>query len=638
MDPRLLGYYNDELHFIRESAAEFARDNPRVARRLALEGLGDDSECPDPHVERLLEGFAYLAARIQLKLQARFPQLSHQLLNVLHPQLLAPLPSATIVELQPDTSAGALQAGYPVPRGTGINGRSLSRNHTPCRFVTAHDVCLRPVEIAEVRYLAGAAALDAAGIPHDATARAAVRIRIRVLPGFTFAGLPLDELTFHMAGSPDVASRLHEQVLANATAVSVLALGNGPVATPVAGGGPPGPVGFADEEAMLPPARASFRGYRLLQEYVMLPERYRFFRVPLSLPDAGRENWSALDIAIVLDRADPMLERKLAVEHLRLHCVPAVNLFRRMADRMRADPAYAEQHVVADRNRPLDFEIYAVEQVTAYRGEHNERAQIRPVYALTHGAAREPDAVWYSINREPRLETSSSRRQFSTRGRYVGTECFIAFSCLNGDAALKTQVDVDIDAWCTNRDLPLLLGANAVTTEFRLDSAAPVSAVRCLMEPSFPRASLVFGDQDGRRDTAWRLVSFLSLNHLALSERGPEEGAALLRELLELHLGGDGTDLNLKQQVEGIRRVDYRPMVARLPGEGPIAFGRGLAVTIHVDEDRYEGLGVMPIGAVLEQLLARQVSINSCVQVTLRSTSRGEIKRWPVRAGGLGVL
>src|SRR5262250_905292 len=126
MDPRLLRHYNSELRFMREMGAEFAREFPKVAGRLGLEGF----ECADPYVERLLEGFSFLAARVQLKLEAQFPRFTEHLLEMVYPNYIAPWPSMGVVQLSPDATGGTPAEGLPVPRGTVLRSR-LGRGEQP---------------------------------------------------------------------------------------------------------------------------------------------------------------------------------------------------------------------------------------------------------------------------------------------------------------------------------------------------------------------------------------------------------------------------------------------------------------------------------------------------------------------------
>jgi type VI secretion system protein ImpG len=635
MDPRLLGFYNDELTYIRETAAEFSREYPRVARRLSLEGLGEGQACPDPYVERLLEGFAFLAARIQLKRHARYPELCHQLLEVLHPGFLAPLPSCTVLEFTPDPKAGSLQAGYRIPGGAFVDGQVTARAQAPCRFRTGHTVHLRPLEVAEIRYFAGAASLKSAGLPPLQGARAAVRIRLRTLGPFSLPLVPLGEFDFFVKAPPDVATRLYEQLLAQATESQMIAGRDGTSLAVLWKSGGPEPLGLRDDEALLPVTRDAFQGYRLLQEYFMLPERLQFLRIGTAQLTAAPATATHLDLLVGLDRVDPVLERQLDSSHLRLHCTPAINLFPRSLDRITLDPAQTEQQLVADRSRALDFEVHSVERVRLYGGGGRAGVEVPPVYRLPQGKDRGATGPYYTIQRRPRLEATQGR-QGSARGRYVGTDTFVAVSRWRNNGQSVERAEIDIGALCTNRALPMGLGTNTVTSQFRLEGSAPVASVQCLVEPSIPRTAPVFNDGVAREGASWRFVSHLTLNHLALSGTASGDAAAFLREMLALY--ADGADVSLQKQVEGLTGVEYSPIVARIPGAGPITYGRGLAVTLNVDESCFEGLGAMPLATVLAQFLARLVSINAFVRTTLRSSTRGEIKVWPPRVGTLGLL
>nr|MCU0808986.1 type VI secretion system baseplate subunit TssF [Candidatus Contendobacter sp.] len=178
---------------------------------------------------------------------------------------------------------------------------------------------------------------------------------------------------------------------------------------------------------------------------------------------------------------------------------------------------------------------------------------------------------------------------------------------------------------CTNRDLPLHMPVGLGQTDFTLASGAPVRAVRCLAGPTKPRPSHAQGD------TAWRLISHLSLNYLSLADTDARQGAVALRELLALY--GDLAEAAVRKQIDGVNSVQAVPVTRRAPIPGPIAFARGLEVTVNLDEAAFEGSGIFLLGSVLEQFFAKYASINSFTETVVKSTERGEIIRWPARIG-----
>jgi type VI secretion system protein ImpG len=143
--------------------------------------------------------------------------------------------------------------------------------------------------------------------------------------------------------------------------------------------------------------------------------------------------------------------------------------------------------------------------------------------------------------------------------------------------------------------------------------------------PSEPRPSQAFGS------TSWRLVSHLSLNYLSLVDAGDGQGAAALRELL--HLYGDLGSATARREIEGVRSVSSAPITRRLPGDGPMSFGRGIEVSVDCDERSFDGASVFLLGAVLERFFAKYVSLNSFTETVIKSPQRGEIMRWPARPG-----
>lgn len=618
MDPRLLDYYNRELQFVREMGAEFAQAYPRIAARLGVDGL----ECADPYVERLLEGFAFLTARVQMKLDARHPDFTQHLMEMVYPHFLNPTPSCAIVELMPDMKEGSLQGGHPIPRGTILRSPLQKGERTACEMRTAHDVTLWPVAVSEAKYLSGSGALSSQGIAVDGQARTAIRLRLKVSGGLSFKALPLDSLTFHLKATPDIAHRVLEQVVADCVGVYVRSTRQGsPVrflpASSVR------QAGLEDSEALLPVTRQSFQGYRLLQEYFAFPERFLFFSLN-DLSSALREcEGDEIEIYLAMSRTQSALENALDASHFRLYCTPVVNLFPRALDRVHVTPDETEHHLVPDRNRPMDFEIHSIQSLEGVAANGESIARILPLYSVGHGAGGDGTA-YYTLQRRQRL-LSTRQQQSGARSAYIGSECFVSLV----DAAQRSLSgeirQLDGIALCTNRDLPVQLTTGQSRTDFSVDGGGPLESVRCIAGPSYPRQSPAFGD------TAWRLISHLSLNYLSLVEQSPEAGAGLLRDMLALY--ANPNDAAARRQVEGVRSISYAPVVRRIPIPGPISYGRGLEISVTLDDASFEGASLIALGSVLERFFARYVSLNSFTQMRLKSSARGSLKTWPVRVG-----
>ncbi len=620
MDPRLLDYYNNELAHVREMGAEFAREFPKVAARLGMEGV----EVADPYVERLLEGFAFISARVQLKIDAEFPRFTQHLLEILFPQYLAPMPSCMIVELQPDPGDPALLTGFALPRGASIRSIIPRGEQTACEFRTAHALKLWPLRVAAARYFTYANDLPLGALGLTSQVRGGARIKLAMACETPFSALKCDELSFYIAGAEDVASSLHELAVGHPVGALVMSTDSPPRVLARLPASAIRADGFDDDQALLPYDRRSFQGYRLLREYFALPQRFRYVKVSgLAQAWAGLDSREA-ELVLLFARGDPSLEPVIDESHFALHTTPVVNAFRRRADRVHLSEGRFEHHLVVDRARPMDFEVLAIHDLRGLTDDGSGDVDLRPFYGdLVHH-----DSVgakgFYTMRREPRMLSERQRRQ-GTRSGYIGTEIFLAVVDEREAPYPLALKQLAADVLATNRDLPLLLpigSLNALT----LDETAPVLGLKVHKAPTRPRATVAEGDY------AWRLLSHLSLNYLSLLD-GNRDGAAAaaLRELLVLY--ADMAEPASRRQAESVSRVSARPVIRRMPVAGPIAFGRGLDIDLTLDESAFGGAGGFILGTVLERLLARHVSINSFTQVRLLSESRGEVARWPARSG-----
>ncbi len=620
MEPRFLRHYNRELQYIREMGAEFAQEFPKIAGRLGLEGF----ECADPYVERLLEGFAFLAARIQFKLDAEFPRFTQHLLEAVYPHYLAPTPSMAVVQLQPDLTEGALAEGFTVPRDSILRGILGKGDRTACEYRTAHNVSLWPLQLTKAEYLPTGATLARAGIPDIPGSRAGIRLCLRTTAGLTFNKIALDTLNLYVRGSEELPMHIYEQLFANGSAVVVRPSKRTSTWHEVLDKRHVKRVGFGDEEALLPIGPQSFQGYRLLHEYFSFPARFMFVELTGLASAVQRCEETEMEVVVVLDRSDPDLEDVLDVSHFALFSTPAINLFPKRADRIHLDARQHEYHLVPDRTRPMDLEVHSVNRVLGHGTRPEHEQAFHPLYALQETGVHRQRRAYYVVRRERRM-LSARQRLKGPRSSYVGSEMFLTLVDADEAPYSPDLKQLSLSVLCTNRDLPLHMPVGKGKTDFTLESGAPVDAVRIVSGPSAPRTSWAEGDP------TWRLISHLTPNYLSLLDKDDEQGAAALRELLTLY--SDVGDAASRSQIEGVRSVQSVPVTRRLPLPGPISFGRGLQITVTCDEIAFEGAGVFLLGAVLERYFARYVSINSFTETVLRTVARGEIMRWTTRAG-----
>ena len=606
MVDELLPYYNRELTYIRRLAAEFAEAHPKIAGRLRLSA--DSVE--DPYVARLIEGFAFLNARIRHKLDDDFPELTDALLGVLYPHYLAPIPSMSIVRFasQPD-----LTSPYDLPRGTEIETETVGGES--CVFRTCYPVELWPIQI-EAATLTGRPLVAPAN--HRAGgAVASLRLTLTCMTQeMTFTELGPDRLRFFLRGQPQQVYPLYELIMNNTVSVALADSASDPEPV-ILGPDCIKPVGFDRDEGVLSYPARSFVGYRLLTEYFTFPEKFLFFDITRLSAKTLLEAGNKLEIFLYINRASTDLERSVSEETFALGCTPMVNLFQQQAEPIQLSHAISEYRVVPDARRPAATEVYSVDSVVATSPDGAEVDYV-PFYSVKHANGSEgPQTFWHASRR------SAGRRD-------PGTEVYLSLVDLDFNPAAVSDWVVTIGTTCLNRDLPAKLPYGGGHPQLQLvEGASPVASLTCVTPPT---ATLrpPMGDR-GR----WRLISHLSLNHLSLTDG--EEGVEALRDILKLYDFRDSAET--RAVIDSILSVRSKLGVARAPARDMGAFCRGVDVTVDFDAQRFSGSGLFLLASVLERFLALYCSINSYTRLTATVQGRpGVLRKWPPRAGDRHII
>ncbi len=608
MQDEMWTYYQRELTYIRKLAKDFARKYPKIANRLLLE----ESESQDPHVERLLQGFAFLAARVHRKIDDDFPEVTESLLNILYPHYLAPIPSMSIVLFTPDPAQGMLTGGYTIKRHTTLYSRPI--NGTPCQFRTAYPVTLWPVKVQSLQHKGP----DSLSIwPNNAAA--VIQIELQCVGDSSFFDLDLGELRFHLNGESGLVYKLYELLFNNVVRVELRDGNEGEGAEPLAlPKDALRAVGFDKEEGLLPYPNHSFMGYRLLQEYFTFPEK--FFFVDLRHLKLAKRfgKTDKLKILIFLDQAHPQKDN-IGKDSFLLGCAPIVNLFQKVAEPINLDRTRAEYHLIPDLRRMPAMEVYSVDRVASTVPYLNKIVHYQPFYSYQHAydeETGEEEVFWYAT------------RQVSMEKDDPGTEVYLSLVDLKFQPSLPATETLTAHVTCTNRDLPARLPFGNPQGDFELEGAAPITRIRCLKKPTPTYRPPLKGAAQ------WRLISHLSLNYLSLS--GGESARKALQEILKLYDFKDSA-VN-QQQISGITTVHSDRVVRRVGSGHGGAFARGVKVNVEFDEEKFVGSGVFLLAAVLEKFLGLYVSVNSFSELEITTRQRvvqkkGFLKRWPARAG-----
>lgn len=594
----LLDYYHAELDYLRRSGAEFARQHPRAAARLELGS--EPEECPDPQVERLIESFAFLTGRIHRALDEELPDVAAAMLEVLYPHFLRPVPSMTVARFEPDYTQGKLTTGHVLERGTPLLAQT--DQGIPCRFRTCYPVTLWPVEVAEV----SVESTDRYDWLDDGGIAAVLRVRIKA------AGAPLNgsmgSLRFYLGGDARTAYTLYDLLFSALDGVSIVPDGGGaPVHLPASA---VRPVGFGEDEDVIPwPAHAQ-PAYRLLQEFFAVPRKFLFLDV-----EGLNAHRSTGHFDLVFRLRRPVPERMaVGPQNVQLGCAPVVNLFSRISEPIRVEHRVPEYRLVGDARRERTTEIHSITRVSATSDARDPSRTFEPFYSFSHAAhGRRHTAFWHA------------RRVACERADLPGTDVLLSFVDTEFNPTRPPADTVFAHVLCTNRRLAEALPAGA---PLQVEVAAPLTRLTALhtpteqMEPPVGAAAL------------WRLVSQLSLNHLSLFG---DDGVKVLREILLLYAPYGRESAHA--QIAGIRELRCRRVVRRLGDDAWRGFCRGTEVAVELDEDAFPDRGGFLLATVLDRFFALYAGINSFTQtVLLRNQHEEAWKRWPPMAGTRPVL
>lgn len=596
MANNFLAWFDTELTALRKRASRFALKHPKIAGRLRMTADGID----DPHAERMIQSFAYSAARIRQKLDDDFPELTDTLLEALYPQYLAQIPSMSVLKIDP---ADRMDEVETLPAGFAVDTEPLRGDR--CRFRTTQSVTLAPLAIGDCKLQQPPFAAPPAP---DLTARSCLAVTlVKQRTQMSFADLDLDELVFFIKAPFATAANLYELLLNQALGIAVGAHSDDLNAVRM----PPSalqPTAFEPGTAMLPFPQRSFPGFRLLTEFFALPEKFLFFRVTGLRKALARISGDTVSLYFYLRAPAQQLAKAVDANSLDIHCTPLINLFQQRAEPIHIDQTRHDYDVVPDARRNSTREIHSIVDVSLST-QDGKRVRIHPFFGRKPASTEDSGSAFWAHKRVPNEDGTAFTSQLS-------------FVDMNLNATTVDRYSVaTVSSLCINRSLPELLpfggGQPFLKAVENSDNIGRLSMLR----PPTPTARF---DREG--GSYWRLISSLSLNHLPLTDGDPE----LLKDMLRLYDFRQAQETRV--MIEAIMSVTSIASTARL-NDGAIA--KGIDITITFDDSTVDrGLAYL-FGTVLSHFFGLYSSINTFSRLTVKlSGTVLPVVRFPPRTTG----
>jgi type VI secretion system protein ImpG len=584
-------YYQDELTYLRDLGREFAAAYPAIAPMLAERG--------DPDVERLLEGVAFLTGKIRQKLDDELPEVIHSVAALLFPHYLRQIPATSILEFTP--LPNVVREKLTVGRNAEVG--SVPVDGVSCRFRTTQDVELYPITVEDARIDTGAQLTQS------------LRIELKVTGGAALAAMNLTLLRFYIHGERRLQDDLRVWVGAHVDSIALASVDAAGRDTTVAT--LPSRnlklVGFAEEEALIPYPRTVYPGFRLLQEYFTLPQKFAFFDV--SGLEALPADKTAERFAIIIHFKDALpTGTRVTRETFRLFCAPVVNLFEQPTDPIKPDPGKHEYLARPSGATPQAFEIYSIENVVAIARRTSQRVEIPPFFAFQHEL--DPDAAARAVFYQSHLRPAAIGD---------GVDIYLSFGSPQDVGALPEFDVISVEATCTNRRLAASLKVGDLRVATATSPAvATFTNLAGVTQPLPPPMG---------RELQWRVLAHMAMSYRSITE------LEVLRALVDIYNFQAINDRQaaranqLRQQA--IKSVRVRP-TDRLYRGAPV---RGVAAEIELDEGGFAGEGEMYLFAsVLNEMFSSYVSLNSFTQLTVTGTNTRVVYKWEPKAGNLFLI
>lgn len=605
---KLLPYYERELSMLRRAGAEFASRYPKLAGSLQIHG----ETCADPHIERLLQGAAFLNARTAKLLDDGYADFTEALLGMLYPHLLRPMPACAIARVDfSGAKANQINSVTTLPRGTAM--KSQGRGAVTCRFRTAYDVTIAPVAISAAwfePYLQAPATLP---LPPDAASAICITIESTVA-NRALSTLELNRLRVFIDGEASLRATLRDLLFMRTRCACVQAgdqwhlLERPPIV----------PVGFADDEALLPCAPSEHSAYRLLSEYFAFADKFDFFDLDLAaLLHGAPPGCTSITVRLALADVRPddpvaRLLRTLTADNLVLGCAPVVNLFAQPATPIRINHRRSSYPLAPDELPGHACDIYSVDSVQLLRktAQGSTVTEFLPYYALGHAGKH---GNYWRVQRDEELAAIGAGHDMSLA---LVDRDFSPLKVDDGTASVRVT--------CTNRNVPHELSYGRAGGDLVTEAPAGSFPIRLLRRPTQTYRQSTGANQQ------WGLIAHLALNHRSLTQEGLPALAAMLR----LYARADS--VVAERQIAGIAALSHRPATAWVRHDCGAAYLRGVEVRVWLDQEAYAGTGIHAFVQLLDHVFGLHVHLNSFTQLVVLSHPDGkELLRCLPRNGAL---